>query len=106
MRARGRAKITFRSSLDHQLVWTPQSGSHLDLGHPALLDVGHTGNSYINFPCIDNILLNTEDIRTRGIFIARSQGGVGRKDHQRTRDFLRFPKLILWENVRHHSAIN
>ncbi|KAJ8425511.1 hypothetical protein Cgig2_024222 [Carnegiea gigantea] len=92
MGTRGRAKLTFGSSFDQQLVWTPQSGSHLDLGHPTFLDVGHAGNNYINFPRIDNLLNNTSDTRSGGIFAARPQRGARRKDRHRIRDFLRFPK--------------
>ncbi|KAJ8444775.1 hypothetical protein Cgig2_011737 [Carnegiea gigantea] len=32
--------------------------------------------------------------------------GVGRKDRHRIRDFLMYPKSILWGNVRDHSTIN
>jgi len=35
------------------------------------------GNSYLNFPWIDNLLLNAKDARSRGALATRLGGGAG-----------------------------
>ncbi|KAJ8422515.1 hypothetical protein Cgig2_028272 [Carnegiea gigantea] len=73
-----------------------QLHSGFGLGKLAFLNIRHTRNNNINFPGINNFLLNTKDARGEGRLGTRPRGRSGLINGHRIRNLFRFPKLILW----------
>ncbi|KAJ8430645.1 hypothetical protein Cgig2_025658 [Carnegiea gigantea] len=93
-------------SLVKLLVWSPHLRGGLGFGHSAFLIINHTEGSYVNFPRIRNLFLNTKNARGGGILTTRPRGGDGLKCQHHIGNPFGLPSLILWEDVPYHPTIN
>ena len=72
----------------------------------AFLDINHTGNSYVNFPRVNYLFLNTKDTESGRILATGPVRHARRIYGHCVGNFPRFPKLVFWGNAHYYPVIN